>query len=178
MWIDRAVDLLNEREHSQYGAIVARLRAAGRDDEVVDWIDRAVADGRVSSQGGGNDYWLSPSDVAETYRGIGRIDDAIAVLRADFVRQPAVHSYRALLDFAATIDRADTERAWALGHARELADGPGAGSSWSSSHWAREIWTPGGRPRTAMGPAGHGRNSRREVPRLGRQPLQICTGRS
>jgi uncharacterized Zn finger protein len=126
--VDRAVDLLNERGHSQYGAIVARLRAAGRDDEVVDWIDRAVADGRVSSQGGGNDYWLSPSDVAETYRGIGRIDDAIAVLRADFVRQPAVHSYRSLLDFAATIDRADTERAWALGHARELADGPGAGS--------------------------------------------------
>ena len=74
------------------------------------------------------DYWLSPTDVADTYRGIGRIDDAIAVLRADFVRQPAVRAYRSLLDFAATIDRADTERAWALDHARELASGPGAGS--------------------------------------------------
>jgi hypothetical protein len=126
--VDRAVDLLNEREHPQYGAIIARLRAAGRDDEVVNWIDRAVAEGRASSQGGGNGYWLSPSDVADTYRGIGRIDDAIAVLRADFVRQPAVHAYRSLLDFAATIDRADTERAWALDHARELAGGPGAGS--------------------------------------------------
>ena len=126
--VDRAVDLLNEREHSQYGAIIARLRAAGRDDEVVDWIDRAVADGRVSSQGGGNDYWLTPSDVAETYRGIGRIDNAIAVLRADFVRQPAVRTYRSLLDFAATIDRAGTERGWAVDHARELAGGPGAGS--------------------------------------------------
>lgn len=126
--VDRAVDLLNEREHPQYGAIIARLRAAGRDDEVVNWIDRAVAEGRASSQGGGNGYWLSPSDVADTYRGIGRIDDAIAVLRADFLRQPAVHAYRSLLDFAATIDRADTERAWALDHARELAGGPGAGS--------------------------------------------------
>jgi len=126
--VDRAVDLLNEREHPQYGAIIARLRAAGRDDEVVNWIDRAVAEGRASSQGGGNGYWLSPSDVADTYRGIGRIDDAIAVLRADFVRQSAVHAYRSLLGFAATIDRADTERAWALDHARELAGGPGAGS--------------------------------------------------
>jgi hypothetical protein len=126
--VDRAVDLLNEREHPQYGAIIARLREAGRDDEVVNWIDRAVAEGRTSSQGGGNAYWLSPSDVADAYRGIGRIDDAVAVLRADFVRQPAVHAYRSLLDFAATIDRAETERAWALDRARELAGGPGAGS--------------------------------------------------
>lgn len=126
--VDWALDLLNEREHPQYGAIIARLRAAGRDDEVVNWIDRAVAEGRAGSQGGGNGYWLSPSDVADTYRGIGRIDDAIAVLRADFVRQPAVHAYRSLLDFAVTIDRADAERAWALDHARELAGGPGAGS--------------------------------------------------
>lgn len=126
--VDRAVDLLNEREHPQYGAIVARLREAGRDDEVVNWIDRAVGEGRASSHGGGSGYWLSPSDVADTYRGIGRNDDAIAVLRTDFVRQPAVHAYRSLLDFAGTIDRADTERAWALDHARALADGPGAGS--------------------------------------------------
>ncbi len=110
--VDRAVDLLNERERPQYGAIIARLRAAGRDDEVVNWIDRAVAEGRASSQGGGSGYWLSTSDVADTYRGIGRIDDAIAVLRADFVRQPAVHAYRSLLDFAATIGRADAERVW------------------------------------------------------------------
>lgn len=126
--VDRAIELLHEREHPQYGAVIARLREAGRDDEVVDWIDRAVAEGRVSGQGGGNDYWLRPSTVADTYRETGRIDDAIAVLRADFVRRPTVHAYRLLLDFAATIDRADTERAWALDHARELASGPGAGS--------------------------------------------------
>lgn len=126
--VDRAVDLLNEREHPQYGAIIARLREAGRDDEVVDWIDRAVAEGRVSGQGGGNAYWLSPSTVAETYRELGRTDDAIAVLRGDFVRQPAIRAYRALLDFAATLDCADTERAWAFDHARELAGGSSAGS--------------------------------------------------
>ncbi|OBI81561.1 SWIM zinc finger domain-containing protein [Mycobacterium sp. 1245805.9] len=126
--VDRAIELLSEREHPQYGAIIARLRLAGRADEVVSWIDRAVAEGRISSHGGGNDYWLSPSTVAETYRGLGRIDDAIAVLRNEFVRRPTVLAFRSLLDFASTIDRADTERTWAFDHAREVAGGPGAGS--------------------------------------------------
>jgi uncharacterized Zn finger protein len=119
--VDRAVHLLAEREHPQYGAIVDRLRAAGRTEEAVAWIDRAVAEGRISSHGGGNAYWLSPDDVARTYQGLGRIDDAIAVLRADFVRQPSVGAYRVLLDFATGVDRVDTERAWALDHARQLA---------------------------------------------------------
>ncbi|CAM2738123.1 SWIM zinc finger domain-containing protein [Mycobacterium intermedium] len=126
--LDRAIELLNEREHPQYGAIVARLRDAGRDDEAVGWIDRAVAEGRISSHGSGNDYWLSPTDVAETYRGLGRVDDAIAVLRADFVRRPEIRVYRSLLEFAATVDRVETERAWAFDHARELTAGPYAGS--------------------------------------------------
>jgi hypothetical protein len=37
-----------------------------------------------------------------------------------------------LLAFAATIDRADTERTWALDHARELAGGRGAVSGRTS----------------------------------------------
>ena len=49
------------------------------------------------------------------------VRDEIAVLRADFVRQPSVPAYRVLLDFAAGIDRADTERTWAFDHARQLA---------------------------------------------------------
>ena len=77
--------------------------------------------GRVTSHGGGNEYWLSPDDVAKTYLGLGRIDDAVAVLRADFIRQPSVPTYRVLLDFAAGVDRADTERTWAFDHARQLA---------------------------------------------------------
>ncbi|TVS83407.1 hypothetical protein [Mycobacterium helveticum] len=132
------------------------------------WIDRAVAEGRASSQGGGNGYWLSPSAVADTYQEIGRIDDAIAVLRADFVRQPAVHAYRSLLDFAATIDRADTERAWALDHARELAGGPGAGSVLVQLSLSEGDVDAPGRPPTATVPDGHGRNSLRKAPRLGR----------
>ncbi len=120
--VDRAVELLSQRdEHPQYGAIVDRLRAAGRPEEAVAWIDRAVAEGRISSHGGGNAHWLSPDDVAATYQGLGRIDDALGVLRADFVRRPSVSTYRVLLDFAAGIDGADTERSWAFDHARQLA---------------------------------------------------------
>ncbi|SRX80122.1 SWIM zinc finger family protein [Mycolicibacterium parafortuitum] len=127
--VDRAVKLLNEREHPQYGAIVARLRAAGRDGEVLTWIDRAVAEGRVSGHSGGNAYRLSPVDVARTYQTHGRVEDAIDVLRNDFVRQPSVRSYQALCGFAAGIGRGDTEREWAFDHARQLAaDRPDGGA--------------------------------------------------
>lgn len=119
--VDRAVHLLSHREHPQYGAIVDRLRAAGRNDDAVAWIDRAVAAGRVTSHGGGNSYWLIPDDVAATYRALGRVGEAVAVLRADFMRQPSVGTYRVLLNFAAGIDRADAERMWAMDHARQLA---------------------------------------------------------
>lgn len=119
--LDRAITLLSQREYPQYGAIIDRLRAAGRNEEVVMWIDRAVADGRISSYGGGNEFWLNPDDVARTYLELGRIDDAVGVLRADFIRQPSVENYRVLVDFAAGIDRAGTERSWALEHARQLA---------------------------------------------------------
>jgi uncharacterized Zn finger protein len=119
--VDRAVHLLAQREHPQYGAIVDRLRAAGRTEDAVGWIDRAVADGRISSHGGGNEFWLSPDHVAETYRELGRIEDAVNVHRADFVRQPSVGAYGVLLDFAAGVDRVDTERTWAFDHARQLA---------------------------------------------------------
>lgn len=122
--VDRAVDLLVQRDHVRYGAIIDRLRAAGRTEDAVAWIDRAVAEGRISSHVGGNEFWLSPDHVAETYRGLGRIDDAIGVLRADFKRQPSVPTYRALLDFANGLGRADAEREWAFDHARQLATDP------------------------------------------------------
>ena len=57
-------------------------------------------------------------------KGLGRIEDAVAVLRSDFVRQPSVPTYRVLLDFAAGVDRADAERIWAMDHAQQLASDP------------------------------------------------------
>ena len=51
--IDRAIELLAGGEHARIAAIVDRLRNAGRGVAVLAWIDRAVAEGRVSGRVGG-----------------------------------------------------------------------------------------------------------------------------
>ena len=127
--VDRAVELLTRREHPEYGAIVQRLRAAGRDTEAVAWLDLGVAAGRVSGgPGGRNEFWLDPDEVASTYAQLGRTDDALAVLRREFERRPGRTTYWKLLDLAADAGRWDEERDWALGVAtmsakREYGDG-------------------------------------------------------
>lgn len=119
--VDRAVTLLSRGDHPSYGAIVARLETAGRNDEAVTWIDRAVEAGRVSGHGGGNDYWLDPVAVARTYRDRDRVDDALQVLRREFSRSPGFATYRQLLDVANNVGRAQDMRTWALAFAREQA---------------------------------------------------------
>jgi uncharacterized Zn finger protein len=119
--VDRAVELLSAGDHVQFGAIVERLRQAGREDEAVSWIDRAVAAGRLDIHDRTNSYWLGYDDVARTYRQLGRVDDAFAVLRDHFARQPGLATYRTLLDHAVEEGRWDGERTWALEQAGELA---------------------------------------------------------
>lgn len=121
--VDRAVDVLAAQEHPEYVGIVERLRAAGRDDEALAWIDRAVAEGRVTLRPQGM-YWLDAVEVARLYAGLGRHDDALAVLRSEFDKRPGRASYLPLLDFAAELGRWDEERAWALARAREQAGQP------------------------------------------------------
>jgi len=118
--VDSAVDVLAAQEHPEYVGIVERLRGAGRDDEVITWIDRAVAEGRVTLRPQGM-YWLDAVEVARLYAGLGRHDDALAVLRREFDQRPGRASYLPLLDFAAELGRWDEERAWALARAREQA---------------------------------------------------------
>ena len=122
--VDRAVDLLSEREHPEYGSIVNRLREAGRADAAVAWIDRGVAAGRVSGQMGGNEFWLDVLDVAATYRDLGRADDGLAVLQSEFVSRPGAPTFQALLRYADVDGRADEQRAWALAQARKVAGQP------------------------------------------------------
>jgi uncharacterized Zn finger protein len=128
--LDRAVELLSAEGHVQYGAIVERLRAAGREEDAVAWIDRGVAAGRLDLHGRTDSFWLGYDDVARTYRELGRIDDAFAVLRDHFARQPGLATYRTLLDHAVEEDRWDSERAWALEKGAELASEPfGSGAA-------------------------------------------------
>ncbi len=119
--VDRAIEILTAGKHQKYGAVITRLRAARRDNEVVAWMDQAVALNRLGTQGGG--YWLDPADVAETYLAAGRVDDAFAVLRKTVADHPGLPSLALLLRFAEPLGRAESERAWALSTLEEQAAG-------------------------------------------------------
>jgi hypothetical protein len=122
--LDRAVDILASGEHPQYGAIVTRLRKAGRAVEATAWIDRAVAEGRVSATTGPTkDYWLAVDDVISTYVDLGREDDAIGELRRQLSSRPGAAPFLALLELAARLGRTEAERSWAMGVLREDARG-------------------------------------------------------
>ncbi len=120
--LDAAVAILSEGEHTQYGAIVDRLREAGRDTEASDWIDRALAAGRVTGRAGQrNEYRLDPVEVADDLLVRGREDEAIELLRDQVRRGTDIRPYRALLDFAERLGRAEREESWAKEHLRERA---------------------------------------------------------
>jgi hypothetical protein len=123
--VDRAVELLSRGEHTQYAAIVERLRHHDRHDEAIDWIDRGVAAGRVSGRfGPPHDFWLDPLDVADTYLGLGRVDEAIEVMRRQFLAQPGHRTLTQLLAVARRAGREAGERAWAIAAVEELAARP------------------------------------------------------
>jgi tetratricopeptide (TPR) repeat protein len=124
--VDRAIEILTAGEHPSFGAVIDRLRAAGRDSEVIDWMDRAVAADHVSGHmaGQGHDYWLDPTDVAEVYLAAERSGDAIAVLRRAFSRRPNASTFSELVSYAARLDRRDDERDWAIAEATRLAATP------------------------------------------------------
>lgn len=122
--VDAAVALLAAHDSPQFGAIVQRLRDDGRHDDALVWIDRAVAAGRVARSDDGNDFDLAPDDAADTYMDQGRVEDALALLRDGFRRQPGAAAQRRLLRIAERVGRQDAERAWALGTAREHATQP------------------------------------------------------
>lgn len=127
--VDRAIELLAGGEDPRYAAIIARLKAAGREDEVLPWIDRAVAGQGVLARGAGSgDRWLSPEEVADAYLASGRTDDAIDVLRASLLPEAGHRGFARLLAYAETLDRADEERGWALAALRQQAAKAHAGA--------------------------------------------------
>ena len=124
--VDRAIEILTAGEHPSFGAVIDRLRASGRDSEVIDWMDRAVAADHVSGHmaGQGHDYWLDPADVADVYLAAERSGDALAVLRREFSRRPNASTFSTLVSYAAQLGRQDEERDWAIAEARRLAATP------------------------------------------------------
>ncbi len=123
--VDEAVAILSpDHEHAKYGAIVTRLREAGRDAEASGWIDRAVAEGRISSMHGSDNFWITPDDAARDLLQRDRLDDAIDVLRREVARATDSRPYQQLLDFAAPMGRRDVEEAWAKRELRAKAHQP------------------------------------------------------
>jgi SWIM zinc finger len=138
--IDRAIELLSSgSEHTAYGSIIYRLLAAGRRLEAVDWMDRAVAAGRVSAIAycTRNDYFVSPGQAVELYVSAGRSDDALAVLQAAFVARVGPASWHALLEFAHARGRGEEMRRWAIETAEEQASrAHGSGADLISIYFA------------------------------------------
>lgn len=132
--VDRAVGLLGG-EDPRYASIVERLLAAGRGEEAMAWLDRAVAAGCV-----GRRFWDPPEDAdivrrrldapraIDLYLGAGRSDDAVALAHRLFREDPGVDAYDLLLDTAGRLDRRDREReaalAWIDGRSWRDADVP------------------------------------------------------
>lgn len=129
--VDEAVRILSRDEHPDYGGIVDRLRAAGRDDEAFGWIERAVAHGRVSARGGRGAYWLDPEDVAAAYVARGRIEDALEVQRREFASSPTVRRFTILLDLVREVGRSvEAERGRCFATLEEQARAPyGSGAA-------------------------------------------------
>jgi len=119
--VDRAISLLDDGAHTDFRGIVDRLREAGRTDEVLGWIDRAVGAGRISEHLGIGPFWLDPAEVADAYLAADRVEDAISVLRRNFAWRPGNKAFSLLLRYAESLGLRAEERDWALATATELA---------------------------------------------------------
>ncbi|MGI5125720.1 SWIM zinc finger family protein [Pseudonocardia sp. CA-107938] len=111
--VDGAIAILAADDPPAYAAVVRRLREAGRDDEVLDWMERAARAGRVSGRLR-SDHVLDAMDVATTLADAGRGRAALDVLRAQFRDSPGHTTYDALVRMADRFGLRDDERAWAL----------------------------------------------------------------
>lgn len=122
--VDAAVAILSGTDgRIAFTAIVQRLFAAGRDNEAVSWLDRAVAAGRVTEREwpNGNDFWITAPDAIEWYLAAERPADAFAVAHRAFHEDVGVASLRQLLNLADRFSIREAERDWAIQVAEEQA---------------------------------------------------------
>lgn len=125
--LDAAIVLLTrDAGRERYADVVRRLVAADRTSAAADWLDRAVAAGRVSGFGSRqvNAFSLGAEEAARLYYEVGRSEDALEVLRRDFSAHPGVVTWDALLELAGELGREAAERTWASAEAERLAQQP------------------------------------------------------
>ncbi len=119
--VDGAVALLSGSEHPYYGEIISRLRAVGREAEVLDWLDRAVAHGSVDFVWQSVPRIVAAEDAAWVYLNAGRSDAALAVPRTLFNRDLTVNAYQLLCEVAQKCGCLQEQRVWALEQATKRA---------------------------------------------------------
>ena len=113
--VDRAVELLSREEHPQYAAIIERLVAAGRRDEALTRLDRAVAESRIDAPGpdpwrdADNPYWVRPGRALDLYLEAGQSGDALDLARDLFHSDPGPASLDLLLATAERLGRREEE---------------------------------------------------------------------
>ena len=113
--VDRAVELLSREEHPRYAAIIERLVAAGRRDEALARLDRAVAESRIGAPGpdpwrdADNPYWVRPGRALDLYLEAGRSGDALDLARDLFHSDPGPASLDFLLATAERLGRREEE---------------------------------------------------------------------
>ena len=147
--LNAAIGILTEDpERIEYGSVVERLLAADRLSQAVEWLDRAVAAGRLSSRFGpaSNDYWVSPQRAAEIYLRVKRPVDAVAVVRSGFSASPGVASWQLLLDVGRAVEIESEQRAWGIGEAERLAAQPYGSGAYLveialAEDWLDDAWS-------------------------------------
>lgn len=132
--VDRAVELLSREEHPQYAAIIERLVAAGRRDEALTRLDRAVAESRIDAPGpdpwrdADNPYWVRPGRALDLYLEAGRSGDALDLARDLFHSDPGPAALDLLLATAERLGRREEELdsvlAWVDGRDWRTGDTP------------------------------------------------------
>jgi uncharacterized Zn finger protein len=101
-----------------YRQIVEVLVEAERHEEALDWAQRGLAATAVHYQ-----PWLRDF-VASTYRGGGRLEDAVALRAEQFRDTPALQAYQALKDDADALGAWPEHREAALAQLRNAATPP------------------------------------------------------
>lgn len=119
--VERAVALLSGGDRPYYREILRRLREAGRDADVLAWLDRAVTQECVDVAWRAGPTIVPVEDAVDAYLHGGRPDAALAIARTLFDRDISVDTFRLLSDVAERCGRQDEQRTWALERASQQA---------------------------------------------------------
>lgn len=114
--VDHAIALLSGTDRPYYAEIVKRLRAAGRQADLLDWLDRAVTHGKVDFAWRADHAIVAAEEAASAYVNGGRMDAALAVPRTLFSRDLSVAAYRLLHEVAERYGCGPSPVWWRVGH--------------------------------------------------------------